>query len=1247
MESINRIEKKRVIVALFLATFMISGALIAIAPTAKAQVEDAKFIGKVTIGASPASDTLVMYALGTENYPLGNSTVTNLSGDYEIWVEGGYTYWLYFANGEAMFDTNAQAERSIGLGETVTVNTSLTPAPARTATLMGYATNASNPSEAVTTGHVLGMKMITPQGMPEYMNWTVTNSTGYYEMNLVPGAIMTAIFDAEGYYPTMAGTENPLILGAGESGWINISLFPYGAGNVNVTGNVTDYSTHLPIENALVEAMLYEMPFSEDNYTNSTGGYSLTVIEGEGTMIVSATGYTMLRENEIDFSGNMTKDFELHQINCRVYGYILDELTLTPISNATVSANSWLGGNRELWNETTSGPGGYYEMNLSDGEWDIWAEANGYGRNGTHATLNPMDNLLVNISLSPENSVFKGYVRDNETGNPIGGVTVAIGENPGDMDNSTLTNASGYFEMYCVPGNYSFLFYPMSGYMYEIQIFNLTEINQSETKWVNRSLEPATTELHGTVTDMVTHDPLSGVDIRAMHMIGNNSGFVRAAMGSTDISGNYSIMVAPNPETYLMAFLEDYKDYNTMLDIPDVSAYEWNFTMEPIVPPIVNAFAIPDSNVSTMNHADLYAEVIESNLSFFMLRLCNIIDLETEYVLLQELEWYGFDPGNPGASDLNGIEVSPGVWEIGLYDWDTNDTYFGGLSIIDSSGKYILTANYWYNGAGNTYHVDGQYENSSMGSPSGCTAVFDDSSGELIGIDFGSGPDANAAADPTGVFWQVLWNLIEYDLLTNEVDDWWAMADSPTLQTSTMYLDNPGVPLTYPTGNYSAMFTAEDDSWTETNNISLFMIDNTPPIADAGAGQNTLENMIVTLDGSGSMDNIGIVNYTWEFVDDSTAITLYGITAQYTFEIAGNYSILLTVRDGANLTDSNSTYVQVNADTEPPVANAGANQTVDAGDEVIFNGSGSTDNVGIVNYTWTFTDGTAQTLYGISPHYTFANLGTFIVMLDVTDEANLSDTDNVTITVNDTTIPSANAGLDQTVDEDTLVTFDGSGSSDNVGIVNYTWTFTDGTQKTLYGVSPTYTFETPGTYNVTLNVTDAASNWDTDEVTITVEAEAEEDTTSPTADAGSNQNVSAGTVVTFDGSGSTDNVGVVNYTWAFVYEGNAKTLYGVALTFEFDAAGVYEVTLTVRDAANLTDTDTVTITVNEPEEDAITSFLTEYWWIIVAAVVIAAASVAAYMMMKGGKGGKKPSAPETKPEPEQIEEEILPPPPDD
>jgi hypothetical protein len=86
----------------------------------------------------------------------------------------------------------------------------------------------------------------------------------------------------------------------------------------------------------------------------------------------------------------------------------------------------------------------------------------------------------------------------------------------------------------------------------------------------------------------------------------------------------------------------------------------------------------------------------------------------------------------------------------------------------------------------------------------------------------------------------------------------------------------------------------------------------------------------------------------------------------------------------------------------------------------------------------------------------------------------------------DTTPPIANAGPDQTVNESTVVQFDGSGSIDNVGIVSYVWTFVDGTSISLVGIAPNYLSTNPGVYTVNLNVTDAAGNWNTDTMTFTV-----------------------------------------------------------------------------------------------------------------------------------------------------------------
>src|SRR3990172_10073799 len=79
--------------------------------------------------------------------------------------------------------------------------------------------------------------------------------------------------------------------------------------------------------------------------------------------------------------------------------------------------------------------------------------------------------------------------------------------------------------------------------------------------------------------------------------------------------------------------------------------------------------------------------------------------------------------------------------------------------------------------------------------------------------------------------------------------------------------------------------------------------------------------------------------------------------------------------------------------------------------------------------------------------------------------------------------------------------------------------------------------------------------------------------------AGPDQVVWNGTVVTLDGSGSTDNVGVTGFTWTFTYRGAPVTLSTAVASFRFDDPGFFAITLTVLDAAALTDTDTVTVTV--------------------------------------------------------------------
>lgn len=113
-------------------------------------------------------------------------------------------------------------------------------------------------------------------------------------------------------------------------------------------------------------------------------------------------------------------------------------------------------------------------------------------------------------------------------------------------------------------------------------------------------------------------------------------------------------------------------------------------------------------------------------------------------------------------------------------------------------------------------------------------------------------------------------------------------------------------------------------------------------------------------------------------------------------------------------------------------------------------------------------------------------VGTYLLIIWANDTADNWNSSSGLFEIQDTTPPTAYAGSDRAVTEGTIVVFDGSGSTDNVGVVTHTWTFIDVTLQTLSGANPTYTFHNAGEFEITLNVSDAAGNWNTDTMWVNV-----------------------------------------------------------------------------------------------------------------------------------------------------------------
>ena len=243
---------------------------------------------------------------------------------------------------------------------------------------------------------------------------------------------------------------------------------------------------------------------------------------------------------------------------------------------------------------------------------------------------------------------------------------------------------------------------------------------------------------------------------------------------------------------------------------------------------------------------------------------------------------------------------------------------------------------------------------------------------------------------------------------------------------------------------------------------------NNPPIARAGDDQTVTEGDTVTLDATASVDVdvADSLTYTWtQESPDLHIITLSDSTAtQPTFtapevDATTDFIFEVSVSDGIIATADTVTITVNNILTSannPPIADAGDDQTVTEGDTVTLDATASVDVdvADSLTYTWTqesldlhiitLSDSTAT-----QPTFTAPDVDAttdFIFEVSVSDGI-IATADTVTITVNNILTsannpPIADAGDDQTVTEGDTVTLDATASSDVdvADSLTYTWT---------------------------------------------------------------------------------------------------------------------------------------------------------------------------------------------------------------
>jgi len=278
--------------------------------------------------------------------------------------------------------------------------------------------------------------------------------------------------------------------------------------------------------------------------------------------------------------------------------------------------------------------------------------------------------------------------------------------------------------------------------------------------------------------------------------------------------------------------------------------------------------------------------------------------------------------------------------------------------------------------------------------------------------------------------------------------------------------------------------------------------------------------------------------------------------------------------------DGNNLYDETDPDcagNQLPVADPNGPYTGVVDVAVMFDGTGSNDPDGTIqSYDWDFGDGTAGT--GPQPQHAYAAPGVYDVSLTVTDDAGDTSAPATTTATIDAAnqVPIADPNGPYTGTVGVPVNFDGSGSNDPDGTIqSYDWDFGDGTVVPDAGPTPTHTYATDGTFDVTLTVTDDAGATDSAMTTATIGLGNQP----PVADSNGPYTGTVGVPVSFDGSGSSDPDGTIrSYDWDFG-DGTVVPDAGPTPTHTYAADGTFNVTLTVTDDAGATDSAMTTATI--------------------------------------------------------------------
>ncbi len=381
-------------------------------------------------------------------------------------------------------------------------------------------------------------------------------------------------------------------------------------------------------------------------------------------------------------------------------------------------------------------------------------------------------------------------------------------------------------------------------------------------------------------------------------------------------------------------------------------------------------------------------------------------------------------------------------------------------------------------------------------------------------------------------------------------------------------------------GSYAVVVTVTDTAGASATATGLVLVG--APVAaltvTPGSGPAPLA---VTADASGSTDPIGITSYTFNFGDGTTVGPQAATQGNHTYAAGGNYTVKVTVTDGAGVSSSTTQTVAVGSPKAvltviPNSGGAPLNVTADA--------SGSTDPIGISSYTFNFGDGTVVgPQAGPTATHTYTATGPYTVTVTVADSAGGSASAIASVTVAAPPTPALTV-TPVSGPAPLLVTADASASTAGTSpIASFKFDFGDGTTIGPQAApTASHVYSTGGSYSVTVTVTDTLGVSATATAGVIVVAP-------PTAALIVSPSSGATPLaVTANASGSTAGS---NPIASYLFNFGDGTVVGPqatpVATHTYSSASSYTVTVTVTDSSGATASATGSVTASAPPTAAL------------------------------------------------------------